>query len=405
VSRGKANESESVAVSKRSIGVASVMGCAAVALAVTCQVVAGDDAVEQPSSPVARWHLLEPLWGSPVVQGESVLFVRETPESAPNARLLLPVAAMVRVARADGAMVFEEGKDYSVDASGVLTLPAGSRIPFLQAAELFPASGSPKSLPHRVGDTKQAVLFDNEHWFHDQQIEVTYRPAEAWRGYRPTPAHAALPKTMAKLRAKEPLRLAVSGDSISYGLNASGLTGAEPRQPIYPQLVAKQLEATFGSRVELSNRAVGGWRVEHGLTDLPNLLATKPDLVLVAYGMNHVGGRDPEGFGKLLAQLVQGIRQSETAPEIILVAPMIGNGQWVHTPREQFEPHRDAIARLTGDGIALADLTALWSDLLARKRDADLTGNGVNHPNDFGHRLYAQAVLGLLIEMPQSAGN
>jgi hypothetical protein len=23
----------------------------------------------------------------------------------------------------------------------------------------------------------------------------------------------------------------------------------------------------------------------------------------------------------------------------------------------------------------------------------DLTGNGLNHPNDFGHRLYAQAIL------------
>jgi hypothetical protein len=28
----------------------------------------------------------------------------------------------------------------------------------------------------------------------------------------------------------------------------------------------------------------------------------------------------------------------------------------------------------------------------------DVTGNGVNHPNDYGHRLYAQAILALLVD-------
>jgi hypothetical protein len=49
-------------------------------------------------------------------------------------------------------------------------------------------------------------------------------------------------------------------------------------------------------------------------------------------------------------------------------------------------------------GAALADLTSLWADLLDRKSVHDLTGNGINHPNDFGHRLYAQTILGLLVE-------
>jgi hypothetical protein len=48
--------------------------------------------------------------------------------------------------------------------------------------------------------------------------------------------------------------------------------------------------------------------------------------------------------------------------------------------------------------VALADLTGVWTELLARKGYHDLTGNGVNHPNDFGHRLYAQVILGLLTD-------
>ena len=47
--------------------------------------------------------------------------------------------------------------------------------------------------------------------------------------------------------------------------------------------------------------------------------------------------------------------------------------------------------------MALADLTSVWTELLKHKRDWDLTGNGVNHPNDFGHRLYAQVLSALLV--------
>jgi hypothetical protein len=46
--------------------------------------------------------------------------------------------------------------------------------------------------------------------------------------------------------------------------------------------------------------------------------------------------------------------------------------------------------------VALADLTSIWIEFLTKKLDWDLTGNGVNHPNDFGHRVYAQ-VLGAVI--------
>jgi hypothetical protein len=43
-------------------------------------------------------------------------------------------------------------------------------------------------------------------------------------------------------------------------------------------------------------------------------------------------------------------------------------------------------------------MTQVWFDLLRRKSVYDVTGNGINHPNDFGHRLYAQVILSLLVE-------
>lgn len=63
-----------------------------------------------------------------------------------------------------------------------------------------------------------------------------------------------------------------------------------------------------------------------------------------------------------------------------------------------FFRYRDALATFRGPGVAMANLTDLWNVLLTRKREVDLQGNGVNHPNDFGHRLYAQAILALLVD-------
>ncbi|MBT4501046.1 MAG: SGNH/GDSL hydrolase family protein, partial [Gemmatimonadetes bacterium] len=94
------------------------------------------------------------------------------------------------------------------------------------------------------------------------------------------------------------------------------------------------------------------------------------------------------------------IRRQNPRAEFILVATMLGNPEWAHTPAETFPEYRNALASLCIDGIVLADMTRMWTDLLHRKRYHDLTGNGVNHPNDFGHRVYAQLLLSLLVDLP-----
>jgi hypothetical protein len=82
---------------------------------------------------------------------------------------------------------------------------------------------------------------------------------------------------------------------------------------------------------------------------------------------------------------------------IILIATMLGNADWVTLKQPLFPQYRDALSQLGGPGVALADMTSIWTELLRHKKDWDLTGNGVNHPNDFGHRIYAQVLSALLI--------
>ncbi len=43
--------------------------------------------------------------------------------------------------------------------------------------------------------------------------------------------------------------------------------------------------------------------------------------------------------------------------------------------------------------VAVADVTRAWDFLLRSKAYLDVTGNRLNHPNDFGHRVMADVVL------------
>ena len=48
-----------------------------------------------------------------------------------------------------------------------------------------------------------------------------------------------------------------------------------------------------------------------------------------------------------------------------VVASMVGNPDWAATPAEMFPRYRDALATLTGPGVALADLTAVWQEYVS----------------------------------------
>lgn len=343
---------------------------------------------------------LAPFWSATSLR-ESVFFIQREGEAQASARLLFVPEKIVRVSSATGETIFEEGKDYVVDAaSGTLKLIAGSRIPFKTVAELYPAAKSvgPK-IGHRRGEPNTHLLFGEGTFFHKQQIEVTYSFATGqWKGYVPQFAASTLPRTIKLLQERKPIKICLSGDSISQGYNATGFTKGLPFCPPYGELVARGLEKKYGSAVTFKNFAIAGWSAGNGVKDVKKVAAENPDLVLIAYGMNDVSGQNTDGYKASIQTIINEVRKTSPDAEYILVASMLGNAEWNALAMEFFLKYRDALKELCGPGVALADMTALWEELLKRKSFHDLTGNGVNHPNDFGHRLYAQTILSLLIE-------
>lgn len=361
------------------------------------------------NSQIADGNLLQPFWNGDVVHGESVLFIKDSATSEAKAQLLFPVEEVLNMTRATdfhvpAAMKFEAGKDFVVNAgSREIVLPKGSRIPSYTSEELRRPAGSQKyKLTHRDGNGE--ILFGATDEYHQMQVCITYRhKAETWPSTLPSFDEKALPRTIKKLMDKDAVSIVLLGDSISTGCNASGWANVAPHQPPYQDLLLQHLKATYSPNITLTNLAVGGTSTPWGISRIPDVVAAKPDLVILAFGMNDSSGRSAAEYKSNIAEMINTTRESSPETEFILVATMLGNSDWVTLKHELFPQYRNALAELVQPGVALADMTSIWAEMLKRKKDADLTGNGVNHPNDFGHRVYAQVLTTLLVPPKDAA--
>lgn len=354
------------------------------------------------SEPAGPWRFdparLRPFWLSDTMEGESVLFIKESAAAPPKAAVLFEPTKIISVSSSSGEVVYAENRDYFCKpGSREIVLPPGSRIVCKSPQDLRRPAGSQKHrLTHRDGNGE--ILFGGGHEYHDMQTLITYEhKAGAWAGPVPSFAGGQLPRTIKKLSEKQPVTIAILGDSISTGCNASGWAKTAPFQPAYQDLLVLNLEAVYAGKVSLANFAVSGTDTAWGLKQIGKVIETNPDLVILAFGMNDSAGRPAAQYRSNVRGMIDAVRKARPDAEFILVATMLGNKDWTILRQELFPQYRDALAGLCGPGVVLADMTSIWAGLLKHKKDWDLTGNGVNHPNDFGHRVYAQVLSALLI--------
>ncbi len=341
-------------------------------------------------------RLLQPFWLGSRMEEESLFFIRDDKSGMPVAPLLFAARTILSVRRADGTAEYREGKDYLLASERCLSLPPNSVIPFKTSAEMKPPIGSPQSIA-AARDGRNHLFFSEGHVFHDLQAAVTYDHDDEWDDPRPQSGLADLPVTAGKLQQGKPLRLALYGDSITAGHNASQHTGAPPGLPPYGELVAAELERHYRSSIACVNVAVAGVTSAWGLANISRVTDAAPDLVVLAFGMNDAsGGVTPERFRENMRGQILAVRKARPAVEFILVSGMAGNPEWTGSVPDLYSCYRDDLRSLCGEGVALADVTSVWNKLVQRKDFASLTGNGVNHPNDFGHRVYAQVIMALM---------
>lgn len=345
-----------------------------------------------------KW-LLGRIWDSNIIKNESLFFIQENSDEPPKASLLFQPKEIIYVKSATEEITYIEGEDYVITPdSREIYLLKNSKIPFKEKKDIYPPIDSPKSIKkYRFGNKN--LFFSEGHVFHDLQVAVTYKHKDKWEAYIPEFAGEYLPNSLNKLRKSKTINLVLFGDSISNGSNASGFKGAPPYMPPYGILVALNLEYVYKSKVNFTNHSVGGTRTKWGIENINNVIADNPDLVIIAFGMNDASGNiPPEEYSENIQEMIRLVKNDCNNTEFILIATMTGNPEWSRSSPELYLRYRDELMKLRTKGIEVVDMTSVWTELLKYKKFADITGNGVNHPNDFGHRLYAEFILGLLVE-------
>lgn len=339
-------------------------------------------------------QLIKPFWSSNIMYDESVLMVSKNGEP-PSSKLLFYPNKINNVRMADYSREFFEGADWFVD-NGRLKLTTNSKIPVMLEEELYPKEAIEGWSQLKVGGGN--VLFHEEHFFHDQQLVVTYtHDADTWCGPIPKYAGQDMPVTINKLLEKEALKVVLFGDSISVGANASGVKGAPPYLPSWGKLFVMNLENTYGADITFKNPSVGGMTSEWGVEHVrPFVADEKPDLAIIAFGMNDGSANtDKYIFKSNIEKIINSIREHKPDSEVILVAPTVANPETFFAGCQQ--EYKEVLEELTETGIILADMTSMHMELLKHKKFRDMTGNNVNHPNDFLVRCHAQVLSTLLI--------
>ncbi|MBP8130231.1 MAG: SGNH/GDSL hydrolase family protein [Candidatus Hydrogenedentes bacterium] len=314
--------------------------------------------------------------------GESLVLVKTEP-----GRLcydaLVEGAVTVRSTYEPGlahTVVYEPGIDYVVDyGAGTVARTPGSRIPDFSTNMLYGRQGF---------DHNQSPGFGNGGFF----VFVDYETRAPFPLCAPTDQSALLPKTAEKLRNGGPFKIVAYGDSITAGGDATSL------HLQFQERWAQYLRERFArARITVENGATGGDSTVQGLARLrEKVLDRAPDLVLIGFGMNdhNINGPTPEQFAENLKTIISLVRE-HTGAEVVLFSAFPPNPDWKFGSH-RMELYAEATRLAAGQaGCAYADVWGVWQKVLARKDLSSLLGNNINHPNDFGHWLYFQALKSL----------
>lgn len=339
----------------------------------------------------------------PIWQGKTILHESFLPLADRRIPLLYSPDEIIQVTNAAHTVLYTEGRDYILRGA-ILYIPENSRIEIMPWDEYNPVNISPNRY-NASGFTCQSggyLKFAEGAEFHNAQFAVSYRHSDSWKGYYPVFNHTKLPNTRRLLTEGKPFTLGFLGDSITVGANSSGFVGAEPFAPIWPEMICERLREVSGCDIKYVNQAVGGttsgWGNENATEFFKNDI---PDLFVIAFGMNDAsGGVDKFVFCDNCRKIAAQISSLNPNCEFIFVSTTLPNplaNQFVRD-HETHEELLEELAAEYGNAAETARITSMHKALMEKKHYYDMTGNNINHPNDFLARVYAQTILAVIAE-------
>ena len=375
---------------------------------------------------------LQYYWESPIIYNESAMVIRNKDDSLDSVKLLYTPEEIISVRSADLQTKYEEGVDYEF-TGGVLTIKEDGNIPILNYNQMYfdtnPGEAGSGNTVEGNENVQAFPTVDGKYEIYEEggilyqhQIAVTYYHKDATQYTVPETQSREFATFLGKLERGESVNIACLGDSISNGSSASGFFNIHPYSPNYFGLFGDYIKDKYNyakvcmyedfkyyvpdkenepTRIKMTNFSVGGKQSDWGIEQAYAVAQTQPDLVILGFGMNDGSAYVSANVYKSRMQtIINRIREIKYDCAFILLGTMLPNanicwnegGKSIYGNQEAYLPVLKEIAT-NGAGVALADVTTLHKEYLQKKNYRDMTGNNVNHPNDFLARLYAQTIV------------
>ena len=340
----------------------------------------------------------------PIWKGDTILHESFMPVNSDCVKMLYDIDEIISVMNAEQTITYEYGKDYIL-RDKMLYIPDGSAIRIMPWEEYNPTEGTENNYAKSGFQCSLGgyLKFAEGTEFHKIQYDISYKHSDIWNGFIPSCNPDKLPKTKQLLSAGKPFTFGFLGDSITVGWNSSGITGIAPFAPIWCEMIVEQLAEKYGCDIKYVNKAVGGTASGWGNDNVIEFFKDDiPDVFVIAFGMNDASGKVNElVFRDNCKSIADKILTLNPDCEIIFVSTTMPNqiaSQFVGN----HELHEGLLAEVTasyGNAADLACITSMHKQLLTRKNFHDMTGNNINHPNDFLARVYTQTVLQCFYEL------
>lgn len=376
-------------------------------------------------------------WEGSVVYWEPVTFVTDINGEMPELTLMYKPTQILEVRMADGferieegrdyqydwqtntfslgkTITLTEGRDYTVSESGKITLKYYKQLLQVTTWE----SLHPKYKENQAHDWLQmpddhSRYFNLHNTLYKSRIYVTYVHQDEWGdSYVPKSELSKLPRMKKMLIDKQDLNFVIYGDSIATGADGTGpdelvidvSNGNEisykgnsaPHTPSWAEMTVQTLRQRYGyDNVFKINRAAGASESVWGKNNADKLVnPKKPDVVVIAFGMNESGRSAAEHKG-YINSIIDEIHAKNPDCEFILMSSMEPNPELGHTNLSDFEQaYYEIQAERTDLHIAVCPVNSVfWAVINRGKLFTDISSSNFNHPNDFLIRLYAMTLI------------
>ncbi len=381
---------------------------------------------------------MQNIFAGDTVKCETVMFINK----GETKQLLFPIDEIIAVQDYVRRKTYQEGRDYQV-IDGKLYIPTTSTMSIITSSTYYNFTG--QDLLHEQGYGSAPIYWGEGTTMTQWQLSITYKHSKTWSGFEQESYAETYEGLIRKLMAGDDLTFIFYGDSITCGATSSWYVGVPTNdwyvqgkafsQGSYSMLFTQALADLFGYKIEYVdvsslnsiikappetyvsstyvegvggtityiNPSVGGWTSANGVSNFDNFVGKYItqygcDLLGVAFGMN-----DGNVAVSTTANNIKTIYQKAMALDNdfygMIVSTMVPNNistnGWYGNQYKQEAALEGVAEYLNSNGVntGISRMTSVSLAVLTRKDFRDSTGNNINHPNDFMHRIYAQTCL------------